>query len=330
MTMDAVSRLILDEAGPLPPRVLVVDDESGALTQVVLESGSEVSAWCDDLRAELAVPPQLRTNELSTDGVDLVLWRLPRAVSAVDDLAQRIAADAGNHLKVVAGARVKHMTRAQNDALARSYSNVRASLGRDKSRALHASGPLASEPVWPARHHLPDLGLDVVARGTVFATNKLDAGTRLLLDAMDEHRPDPGDRALDWGSGSGIIAAWLARVGFDVTATDVSRDAIEATLLTAQANDVSVRALRMDGLSGLAAESVDLLVTNPPFHIGGAKDSTPTLAMFAQASSVLAPGGELWAVWNAHLPYLPVLRRIGPTHFVARNRGYVVSRSRRH
>jgi 16S rRNA (guanine1207-N2)-methyltransferase len=324
---SAVARLILDETGPLAGRVLVVDDVDGELTSAALGAGCQVRTWCDDVRAEASIPAAHRTPLLTGAGADIVLWRLPRALSAVDDIAQRLADGASPNLRVVAGARVKHMTRAQNDELARHFSSVRASLGRDKSRVIHAGGPLAAEPRWPIRRFEPELGLHVVSRGTVFNTNRLDAGTRLLLNALDAHRPDPGRRALDWGSGSGIIASFLARAGFEVTATDVSADAVESTALTAAANDLRVTALRLDGLTGLDAASVDLLVTNPPFHVGAAKDSTPTLDMFEQASEVLAPGGELWAVWNSHLPYLPRLRAIGPTRLVARDRSFTVSRT---
>ncbi len=327
MTLDAVARLILDEAGPLPRRVVVVDDVAGALTSAALAAGCEVETWCDDVRDEADVPPENRLSELTSADADLVLWRLPRALNAVDDIGQRLAAGASPNLRVVAGARVKHMTPAQNDELARHFSSVRASLGRDKSRVLHASGAVSGADRWPRQRFDEELGLYVVSRGTVFNTNRLDAGTRLLLDALDAHRPDPGDRALDWGSGSGIIASWLARVGFDVTATDVCADAVESTSLTATANGLSVSTLRLDGLGGLDVGSVDLLVTNPPFHVGSAKDSTPTLEMFAQARDALAPGGELWAVWNSHLPYLPLLRGIGPTRIVARDRSFIVSRT---
>ncbi len=330
MTLDAVARLVLDEAGPLPRRVVVVDDVAGALTSAALDAGCEVRAWCDDVRDEANVPPSSRISKLSAADADLVLWRLPRALSAVDDIAQRLAAGASPELRVVAGARVKHMARTQNDELARHFSSVRASLGRDKSRVLHADSPKQGEQRWPRRRFDPELGLNIVSRGTVFNTNRLDSGTRLLLDALDAHRPDPGDRALDWGSGSGIIASWLARVGFDVTATDVCADAVESTVATARANQLHVTALRTAGLTGLDDASVDLLVTNPPFHVGGAKDSTPALEMFAGARRVLAPGGELWAVWNSHLPYLPALRRLGPTELVVRDRSYLVSRTRRH
>ena len=69
---------------------------------------------------------------------------------------------------------------------------------------------------------------------------------------------------------------------------------------------------------------------NPPFHRGTALDRTTTPHLFAQASTALRPGGELWTVWNSHLPYLPMLRaRVGSTSVVTQNPRFTVTRSRR-
>ena len=333
MPLDAVASLMLDEAGPLPPIVLILEDAGGALTRAALDAGCEVRTSCDDLRDELEVPERCRVDGPTPDvlaGVGLVLWRLPKSLGEVEETAQALAAAAEPGLRVVAGGRVKHMTRAQNDVLARSFAHVRASLGRQKSRVLHAAGPLPGAARWPQRRPLPELGLEVVAHGAAFASNRLDAGTALLVRALDEARPDPGPVAVDLGCGSGILAVWLAGHGFEVTATDVSRAAVESTRATAEANGVRVETIRTDGVAGLTPGSVDLVVTNPPFHRGTSKDTTDTLAMFTSAAAALAPGGELWVVWNAHLPYLPELRRrVGPTTIEARDRSYVVSRSLR-
>ena len=50
--------------------------------------------------------------------------------------------------------------------------------------------------------------------------------------------------------------------------------------------------------------------------------------MIRRAGAVLRPGGELWLVYNSHLPYLPELRRhVGVTTIEARDRNYIVTRS---
>ena len=53
--------------------------------------------------------------------------------------------------------------------------------------------------------------------------------------------------------------------------------------------------------------SVDLVVCNPPFHVGAAVVTTAADRLFAAAARVLRPGGELWTVYNSALRYKPTL-----------------------
>ena len=85
-----------------------------------------------------------------------------------------------------------------------------------------------------------------------------------------------------------------------IHATDVSWQAIDSTHLTAQANQLDIVTHWCDGLVDIPNESVDAVVTNPPFHRGTAQDHAPTLAMLADAARVLRPGGTLWCVYNNH------------------------------
>ena len=337
MPLDPVASLMLDEAGPLPARVLVLDDVGGELTQAATEAGALVRTWCDDVRDLEAVPPHLRVAAFLTteESPELVLWRLPQSVAAVEDYAEYLAARLDPSARVVAGGRTKHMTVAFNTALARQFTTVSASLGRQKSRVLHASGARPAPPRWPMRRYLPEVGVTAVAHGNVFNTNRLDDGTHLLLRTLSRAAGEPVTNggpprgvALDLGCGSGIIATWLAQRGWATTGVDASLSALVSTRLTARTNRVRVAVRRADMLAGTRSQSVDLLVTNPPFHIGAAKDSRPTLAMIRAAASVLRPGGEMWMVFNSHLPYLPELRRhIGVTTVEAQDRHYIVARA---
>lgn len=331
MTLDPVARLLLDEAGTPPGRVLVVDDVGGALTRHLIGLGTDVRAWCDDLRDERAVPADVRTPPPTPADdwrPDLVLWRLPKGMGALEDIAERLSGVLPADGRVLAGGRTKHMTQGQNEVLARSFEDVSASLGRQKCRVLRATGPRRPVRSWPRRGLVGEAGLTVVAHGGVFSTHRLDDGTRLLLQSLGRTASDgAGRRALDLGSGSGIIAGWLAARGWVVDASDVSTDAVASTLLTAEANGLTVAARRSEGLEG--SSGYDLIASNPPFHRGPEKDSTATLAMIREASGALAPGGEFWLVFNSHLPYLPELRRhVGPTEVVVQDRHYLVTRSR--
>lgn len=80
--------------------------------------------------------------------------RLPKTVDTLDDFAHTIAAHASPRMRFLAAGRVKYMTTRMNDALAASFAAVTASLGRYKSRALHASMPHTPCPQ-PVSHNRP-------------------------------------------------------------------------------------------------------------------------------------------------------------------------------
>ncbi|MDO5499089.1 MAG: class I SAM-dependent methyltransferase [Propionibacteriaceae bacterium] len=326
--MDPVDRLLLDEAPAPTGRVLVCD--APELAAAASARGWEMLGYADSLLLETRFAAGIEVlNDLTPEalaGVDLALLRLPKSVAALSEYAQRLALLPG--VRLVAGGRTKHMTRSMNEALAERFGEVRASLGRQKSRVIHATGPRPGPVEFPRTAHVRDLDLTLAALGATFAGTRVDPGTRLLVEVLD--RVPAGVPAVDLGCGNGTLATLLARAGHQVTAVDESRAACLATAETARLNGVAVEVRRSDGLSGFTDGSLGLIVCNPPFHVGTAKDSAPALAMIDDAARALRPGGELWLVFNAHLPYLPRLRRcIGRTEIVARNAKYIVTRSTR-
>ncbi|WP_372595589.1 class I SAM-dependent methyltransferase, partial [Actinotalea sp.] len=205
------------------------------------------------------------------------------------------------------------------------FTDVSAHLARQKSRVLHASGPRADRTgsAWPAVARHDDLALTVCAHGPAFAGTSIDLGTRVLLDAQGSMAPG-AKTALDLGCGTGVVAASLAlaRPDLGVTATDDSWAAVASARATALANGLGdrIEVVQDDAAQGLPAASIDLVVLNPPFHVGAAVHRGVALTLFAGAARVLRPGGELWTVWNSHLAYRPDLERlVGPTRQVSRN-----------
>ena len=213
---------------------------------------------------------------------------------------------------------------------------------RQKSRVLTASQargldtgagrpPRPLEEGWPRHERHDELGLTVVAHGGVFAGTGVDIGTRFLLAHLSDAIPDAAT-AVDLACGTGVVATWLARerAGMRVTATDRSASAAASARLTADANGVAdrVNVTQADGLELLADASERLVVLNPPFHSDAALHTGIAAHLFADAARVLAPGGELWCVWNSHLRYRPLLERaVGPTRQIARNAKFTVTAS---
>ncbi|MGY1601891.1 class I SAM-dependent methyltransferase [Geodermatophilus sp. SYSU D00815] len=349
VAVDATDRLLLDEAAGLlraagPGEVAVVDDSYGALTlgAVAVHGAEDVRVHQDLLVAEQALALNAGRTGLAgayrSTGLDaglargarVVLVKAPRALDALREIAEVVAASAAPDVTVLVGGRVKHMTHAMNEVLRDSFADVTATLARQKSRLLVARGPRPGPSSFPRCRHHPDLGLTVCAHGAAFAGTKVDLGTRALL--RDRPGDVAGSTALDLGCGTGVLATALARAhpDLEVLATDQSAAAVASAAATAAANDVRVTVLRDDAAAGVPDGGVDLVVCNPPFHVGAAVVTTAADRLFAAAGRVLRPGGRLWTVFNSPLPHPVALRRlVGPTRVVARDRRFTVTVSTR-
>jgi len=359
VAVDATDRLLLAEAGAAiaaagPGQVVVVGDRYGALTlgAIALHDAQQVRSHQDPLSGEQALAQNavrvgltggFRRLPLDAElfaGATVVLGQLPKSLEALREIAQLAAVHADPGVTVFLGGRVKHMTRAMNDVLGDCFVDVQASLAHQKSRLLTASGPRAvAEAAWqprtryPLREHHGDLDLWVCAHGAAFAGTKVDVGTRFLLQFLDRMQPAAGT-AVDLGCGTGVIAAALAKASpqLRVLATDDSAGAVQSALATMAANDLSgrVHVQRDDAMSTCPDGSEDLIVCNPPFHLGTSVQTGSALRLFRAAGRTLVPGGRLWTVYNSHLPYLGQLNRVvGPTRVMGRNTKFTVAVSTR-
>lgn len=360
---DASDRLLLAAYGAAEapgPAVTVVGDRHGALALSLAAAGCTVRVHQDGLAGERAarlnavaagmaepaadpdaiVVPRITWHGLDASlvsGARTVLVQLPRALDALDEIAGAVAAHADPGVELVAVGRVKHMTHAMNDVLARHFREVSADRGVGRSRILRAAGPVASaDASWPRRERDPETGIIVCAHGAAFAGPRIDIGTRLLLSALR----DAADAAfaIDLGCGTGVLATAYARdhPASRVLATDQSWAAVASARATAEANGVALRdgagveGARDDGLGACPDDAADLVLLNPPFHSGSAVTTRIAPRLFADAARVLRPGGELWCVWNSPLRYRPALERlVGPTRQLARDAKFTVTASTR-
>lgn len=363
VAVDASDRLVLTQAATAieaapAGRVVVVGDRFGAMTlgAIAVHGARDVRVHQDPVTGEQALAHNAGraglgasragradgfrqlplTPELFT-GATVVVGQLPKSLDALREMVQLAATHSDPTVTLFLGGRVKHMTRAMNDVLGDSFTVVRASLAQQKSRVLVSSGPRpdgeAPATAYPLRQHHLDPDLWVCAHGAAFAGTKIDIGTRFLLEFIDRMHPGAGN-AVDLGCGTGIIATTLARARpqLSVLATDESAAATSSALATAAANGQAgrIQVLRDDAMSTLPDNSVDLIVSNPPFHLGTSVPSGASAKLFRAAGRVLRPDGQLWTVFNSHLPYRGQLARaVGPTRIMGQNAKFTVAVSTR-
>lgn len=344
---DATDRLLTEWAlstGIPGPEIVVVGDEYGAITLRLAHAGrAGIRVYQDLATGRRALARNATALGLGgfaaapwgaemLAGARLVLVQLPKSLAELDEIADAVARWAAPDVVLVAGGRVKHMTLAQNEVLARSFSQVQPQRAAQKSRLIVAAEARAvpAEPQFPV--WADAAGLRVAAHGGVFAGAKLDIGTRALWEMLPEVAADEEFTAVDLGCGTGILAATFSvhHPTARVIATDRSAAAVRSAQATMAANGLAdrVTVTHDDAGSELPAESADLVLLNPPFHLGTSVHKSAATRLFDASARLLKPGGQLWAVWNSSLAYRPQLERlIGPTEQRARNSKFTVTRS---
>ena len=170
----------------------------------------------------------------------------------------------------------------------------------------------------------------------LFAGGGLDVMTDFLLQTMTASKTcalggggggNGGDEvlsALDFCSGSGTLAAAVRFVRPSARLTLLDADAV--AMLAARENLSVVRDgsssasgsfqpatfVLSDGWTGLADdEKFDLVVSNPPVHLGLRPEFTVLSDMIAGFEERLNPGGEAWFVAQRYVPIAGICAELG-------------------
>lgn len=111
-------------------------------------------------------------------------------------------------------------------------------------------------------------GLDLIVLPDVF-NPAVFRSSPLLVDAVAS-RVRTGERVLDIGTGTGVVAIQAAQAGADVVATDVNPEAIRCARINAILNHVEdhIDLRAGDLFAPVAGERFDVVVCNPPFFPG--------------------------------------------------------------
>lgn len=125
--------------------------------------------------------------------------------------------------------------------------------------------------------------------------------SRLLLSSI---RLDRGERFLEVGTGTGLIALHAARVA-RVVATDASADAVRLARANARRNHLPLEVVRTDLAAGVRGP-FDVVAFNPPYlegppgdaldraWAGGDRGSEISVRFLSDLPRVLAPAGRAY------------------------------------
>ncbi len=136
-----------------------------------------------------------------------------------------------------------------------------------------------------------------------------DDDTYLLIRSISIHE---GERVLEVGCGTGIVAIHCARAGAVVDAVDIDPQAVDCARANIAANRVGVRVWRSDALENVDDE-YDTIVWNLPYlpvsekgslalaWSGGEGGVEPLRRLLGQSPDRLRPGGRIIVVVSSRM-----------------------------
>jgi 16S rRNA (guanine1207-N2)-methyltransferase len=305
---------------------------TGLLASAIALSGTAARIVLTD-RSVLAIEASSRT--LSANGVDGAELYVGHGAAALPDLAANVVAiripqeklallqllhDAFTLLKVGGRLYLAGATNEGSKSAARTVEEIfgnAATIATESGHRVIGATKRADRPAGDSGPSSPYLAADAfleqsfelrgnthtfLSRPGVFSWDHLDEATAILVEHMDVQA---GDRVLDLGCGYGVLGVVAGSIaGAPVTMVDVDSEAVRSARRSAAAAGLaSARAIGSDIASAVLDEQFDLVVTNPPFHVGKATDLSVPIQFIADAFTVLAPGGRLNLVANRTLPY---------------------------
>lgn len=308
--------------------LLLVEDGFGALTLALHAFHPTVIA--DSFLSHEAIRQNAAHHQLAADaftlrspldaldGVyDVVVLKIPKAHAYLEDVLMRVRSHLNAETLFIGAGMARHIHTSTLDAFERLIGPTRTSLARQKARLIFATvstGVLPAEPSVPTTYGLENTPYTIFNYANVFSRDKLDQGTRFLLQYMP-HRPR-AEVIVDVGCGSGVLAliATVKHPKATIHAVDASFMATASAQATLAHNmpDAEPERFRCstgDGLAGFRPGTADLILCNPPFHQHHATGDHIALRMFDQAHRALKSSGELWIVANRHLGYQSKLNR---------------------
>ena len=271
-------------------------------------------------RQEKAIQTNLELNDLvygdrqflnltasSDSKAEVVVLKVPKSLDLFELYLSEISESVDNNAVVVCSFMTKYFTKKMIELAEFYFEEVKQSKAWKKSRLIVLSKPKAVEKQALINEINSDFGAFKQYYG-VFSADHIDYATQFLIENITI--PEGAEQVLDLASGNGVLAKVIQdkNPNLEIHLIDDSFLAVESSKLNISGDNVH---FYLDNeLSHFESNSLDYIISNPPFHVDHEIDISLPLELFKQAARCLKKKGVLQLVFNNHLNYTTHLNRI--------------------
>ena len=284
---DAADEYLLQQTAELAlghdSRIAIVNDSFGALAVALHQY--QPQALSDSYIAQQACRQNLADNQLPADSVtlltslevptgplDLLLIKVPRSLASLEDQLYRLRPAIDANTKIIAAGMVKNIHMNTMALFEKIIGPTKTSLAKKKARLILCEPQpdnWSGQSPYPTEYPLENTNFTLTNHANVFSRASLDIGTRLLLKHM--HEMPEAEAIVDLGCGNGVIGLLAAKA--KPNASIIFADESFMAVASAEANFTRAFGFSRQAqyqvnncLDDMPADSVDLVLNNPPFH----------------------------------------------------------------
>lgn len=315
---DEFTVWFLNENALLNKRISIYNDSSGYLSCELLSKKTEIRI--SKKSQEKSILKNLKNNGLLLDNAqfvnfdamtdfsaEVVVLKVPKSVDLFEQYLNQISLGIEDNSVVVCSFMTKYFTKRMIEIAERYFDEVKQTKAWKKSRLMVLSKPKNNQ-IKPLLNVIDsDYGTFRQHYG-VFSSSHIDYATQFLIENMNV--PADASRVLDLASGNGILAKVIQNDNPDVEIhlMDDSFLAVESSKLNISGENVHFHF--ENDLMKFESNSLDYIISNPPFHIEHEIDISLPLGLFEQAARCLTKKGTFQLVFNNHLNYATRLTKI--------------------
>lgn len=245
--------------------------------------------------------------------LDLALVKIPKSVDLFRLYINQINQASNNNTVVICSFMTKYFSKQLLKISEEFFEEVEQSLAWKKSRLLILKKPKQVQSTSFISSLKLDKNIDIQQYAGVFSAKNVDYATQFLLDNIILKESE--QTILDLASGNGVIAVSIRNKYLNKKWQEPELHLMDDSFLAVESSKLNLPREKAhfhytDDLEDFEDKSFDLVVSNPPFHFDYEINTEVAMDFFEQVYTVLKPSGRFILVFNRHLRYNTLLKRI--------------------